>query len=103
MVSTKSMRRCGMRRQWLLGALIVGVVTGLLSVSLQSSVALAAGNKHVAEAIEHAKEAIEHGKKGHADVLVKHAEVALKHAEAAQKDMKDNPHVAEGVKGLKDA
>jgi len=45
---------------------------------------------------------VAHGKQGHADVLVKHAQEGLKHAEAAQKDMK-NPHLAEGVKGLKEA
>ena len=73
-----------MRRQWLLGALVLSAVTGFLSLSLVAAVALAAGNKHVAEAVEHANEAVEHGKQGHADVLVKHAEVALKHAEMAQ-------------------
>jgi hypothetical protein len=35
-------------------------------------------------------------------VLVKHAQEALKHAEMAQKDAK-NPHLAEGIKGLKEA
>ena len=59
-----------MRRQWLLGALVLSAVTGFLSLSLVAAVALAAGNKHVAEAVEHANEAVEHGKQGHADVLV---------------------------------
>jgi hypothetical protein len=34
-------------------------------------------------------------------VLVKHAETALKHAEGAMTETK-NPHVAEGIKGLKE-
>src|SRR5213593_594138 len=91
-----------MGKSLLIGAVMLGAITAFLSVVCLTSVALAAGNQHIAEALDHAKEAVAHGKQGHADVLVKHAQEGLKHAEAAQKDMK-NPHLAEGVMGLPEA
>lgn len=90
-----------MGKKVLLGAMILGFMTVLMSLPALSPVALA-DKGHAAEAVEHAKEAVAHGKQGHADALVKHAEGALKHAEAAQKE-KANPHLAEGIKQLKDA
>ncbi len=84
-----------MPRRILLGAMVVGFLTALLTVPLMNPSAMASSNKHVDEAIHHAKEAVEHGKQGHADVLVKHASVALEHAQGAQKEMK-NPHLDEG-------
>ncbi|HET8579843.1 MAG TPA: small metal-binding protein SmbP, partial [Nitrospiraceae bacterium] len=92
-----------MQRRILLGAIVVGFMMALLAIPFMSPPALASSNKHVDEAVQHAKEAVEHGKQGHADVLVKHAEVALKHAEMAQKETPKDPHIAEGVKGLKGA
>ena len=56
---------------FLCGAIVLGAMV---------TMAMAAGNKHVAEALEHAKEAVSHGKQGHADALAKHADAALKHA-----------------------
>ena len=82
-------------------AIIAGFILAFVLAPVMGSVAVAAGNKHQAEAVEHAKEAVAHGKQGHADALVKHAEGALKHAEAAMAETK-NPHVGEGIKGLKD-
>lgn len=66
------------------------------------TIAMAAGNKHVAEALEHAKEAASHGKQGHADALAKHADAALKHAGMAKKDLKDNSNLDEGIARLED-
>ncbi len=94
-------REITMGKKVLLGAMVLGFMTVLVSLPALSSVALA-DKGHAAEAVEHAKEAVAHGKQGHADALVKHAEGALKHAEAAQKE-KANPHLAEGIKQLKDA
>lgn len=49
-------------------------LSGAIVLSAMVTMAMAAGNKHVAEALEHAKEAVSHGKQGHADALAKHAD-----------------------------
>ena len=83
------------------GMMIAGLFA-ILSLTVFSSLSIAGGNPHVAEAIAHAQGAAKHGGMGHADALVSHAEEALTHAMAAQKDVK-NPHLDEGVNELKEA
>ena len=83
-----------MMRQCAGAVLFLGVLPCIGGVSW-------AAQSHTDEAVKHAQEAVAYGKQGLADQLVKHAAVALMHAEAAQKE-KANPHVAEGIKGLKD-
>jgi hypothetical protein len=79
------------------------VASAVMTLAVLATPVLAAGNKHVSEAVAHAKEAVSHGKQGHADALAKHAEAALKQAEMARKDLKNNPHIDESIKGLEDA
>ena len=89
-----------------MGIMIKGIglvsMLALLMVGTWSSIAMAGGNPHVAEAIAHAEGAAEHGGQGHADALVDHAKEALMHAQAAQKEVK-NPHLDEGVHELMEA
>lgn len=78
-------------------------LSGAIVLSAMVTMAMAAGNKHVAEALEHAKEAVSHGKQGHADALAKHADAALKHAGMAKKDLKDDSNLDEAIARLEDA
>jgi hypothetical protein len=77
-------------------------LSGAIVLGAMVTMAMAAGNKHVAEALEHAKEAVSHGKQGHADALTKHADAALKHATMAKKDLKDNSDLDQGIDRLED-
>jgi hypothetical protein len=88
-----------MNRRLMVKGMVFLCMMGLLTLGISSSVVLAGGNPHVAEAIAHAEAAVEHGELGHADVLVEHAQEGLTHAQAAQKEVK-NPHLDEGVHEL---
>ncbi len=77
-------------------------LSGVIGLGTVVTMAMAAGNKHVAEALQHAKEALSEGKQGHKDGLVKHADAALKHATMAKKDLRGNSNLDQGIDRLED-
>lgn len=47
------------------------IASVVMTMGFLTAPAMAAGNKHVSEAVAHAKEAVSHDKQGHADALAK--------------------------------
>ncbi|WP_447980557.1 small metal-binding protein SmbP [Candidatus Nitrospira bockiana] len=58
---------------------------------------------YVAEALQHANQAISRGLQADANGLAEQATVALRYAYLAERDLKEDPHLAQAIQDLKQA